>query len=89
LTDLVLSNECYSVLKTEEDCRKTYILNLDYENNKTIFWYYSVTNEQIQIKGYRPKKLKKELPLLTSIPDFREPNRNKLFNKLDSWILMS
>lgn len=79
--------EVFSFQKNVEDFEKTYVLDLDYEQKMTKFYSFSVTQAQKNTATYRPKVFTKELPPLPKRPDFS--NKESLFQKFESWIIMS
>jgi hypothetical protein len=73
----------------DEVSEKVYILNLDYENNKTLFRYYTFTMEENKDIGFEPEYFEKDLPLLSVRPNFKIEDRTKLIDRMNGWILMS
>ncbi len=86
---IVNSDESFSLTRKVDDLEKVYMVNIDYENNNTMLWYYTCSKEQLEDKDYSPNIFEKQLPLLKSRPNFNLKDRDKLFSRLDNWILMS
>lgn len=86
---LINSDEAFSLKRKVDDLEKVYMVNISYENKNTTLWYYTCTDEQAKDKDYTPKIFEKQLPLLKTRPNFDLKDRDKLFARLDNWILMS
>lgn len=78
-------NFCFKVITN--DLEKVYMLNLDYESDKTRLWHYVVTAAQRDDEHYEPKLFEKEMPLMGVRPKFE--NKDKFIDRMDSWILIS
>jgi hypothetical protein len=78
-------NFCFKVITN--DVEKVYMLNLDYESDKTRLWHYVVTAAQRDDEHYEPKLFSKEMPLVGMRPKFE--NKTKFIDRMDSWILIS
>lgn len=83
------SYEAFSIVHHKNDTQKVYMMQMDYVNDKTILWYYSATNDQMNDDKFRPKLLEKILPALKIRPNLDIQNRSKLISRLDNWILIS
>lgn len=86
---LANKDESFSINTYNEGLEKVYMMQLDYELNKTVIYHYSITDEQKQIKGFEPNTFEKDLPLLKNRPDLSQENRQKLVDRFNNWILMS
>ena len=80
---------CIFKVQQDNGDEKLYILNIDYENQATVLRFCKTTAEQRSTEDFEPKMFKKDLPLLSVRPNFDLADRDKLINRLDSWILMS
>lgn len=78
-------NFCFKVINNELE--KVYMLNLDYESDKTRLWHYTVTSAQRDDEYFEPKLFEKEMPLVGVRPKFE--NKDKFIDRMDSWILIS
>lgn len=89
--DESLSNkdETFAIKTDDGSMEKIYILHLNYGDKKTILWHYTVTTDQRKDSTFKPSVFEKELPELTVRPKLGVEDRDKLINKLDSWVLMS
>lgn len=89
--DLVNRDESFTFKKMMLNGQeKVYLLNLDSENQKTKFYYYTTTFEQRQDPDFEPKCFEKDdMPLMKTRLDLKIEHRDKLLSKLDTWILFS
>lgn len=90
--DIVNKHETYSFKKKNNDLEKIYILDLDWEKNKTSLWFYTVTDAQAADKNFKAEDINdfhKELPLLKKRPKVGPGDQEKLIDRLESWIIMS
>lgn len=87
--DIANRDEYFVIKNKVEDLEKIYIVILDNEEKKTTFQHYSVTDQQSLIENFAPNLFEKEMPLLNNRLNFEETNKEKLLNRLDSWVLMS
>lgn len=86
---IINRDENYAIKHKINDLEKIYLLSLNNIDNKTLFWQYSVTDEQMKDEKYQPTVFEKELPLI-KCPDLSSDDyKMKFINKMDSWILMS
>jgi hypothetical protein len=65
------------------------MVNIDYENEQTVLFYYTRTDKEAKDKKFRPKIFEKVLPKLNIRTNFDMQYRDKLFSRLDNWVLMS
>lgn len=84
---LVVCDESFCFKQITPELEKVYIMNLDYETSKTRLWHYSANAIQRDDSQYEPKVFEKEMPLLSVRPKFEQ--KEKLIDRLDSWILIS
>ncbi len=79
------------IFKTQHDggLEKVYILSLDYESKLTTLRFFKTTDKDRANRDFEPKIFKKELPLLNVRPNFDMSERDKLIDRLNSWIIMS
>jgi hypothetical protein len=82
-----IANEHFTILDKKENSEKVYVLTVSHEDNKTYLMYYSVDNEQTSDEAFTPKVFTKELPLLKTSPD--PSDKDKLLERMNSWIIMS
>lgn len=75
--------------RRDENSEKVYILNLDYENNKSLFRYYTFTLDESVDPTFEPEYFEKDLPLFPVRPNFKLEDRAKLIDRMNGWILMS
>jgi len=75
--------------RSNPEVEKNYILKLNYEAKSTKLFYYTATPEQAKDTSFEPNIFEKEMPLPPVRPNFDLESRDKLINRLDSWILMS
>jgi hypothetical protein len=87
--NLVIATEQYAFKKSNEELTKAYMVSLDHEEKKTLFWHYAFTPEQEANEDYEPKIFEKVMPLLPHGLKMEIENRENLFSKFESWILMS
>lgn len=88
---LINRDETFVFKKINEDkLEKVYVLNLDYEDEHTKLWHYTITPEQKEDKDFEPNIFEKnDLPLLRSRPDLSLEARDQLISRFDGWILLS
>jgi hypothetical protein len=86
---LVNQEEVFSFSREVNGIEKVYMLNLDSHNKKTIFMHYTADEDQRKDKDYSPNVFEKEIPNLTTRPNFSANNRERLLDRFDSWIIMS
>jgi len=86
---IVNTNEAFSLSRKVNDVEKIYMVNIDYENEETVLLYYTRTDKEAKDKKFRPKIFEKVLPKLNIRPNFDIQYRDKLFSRLDNWVLMS
>jgi hypothetical protein len=89
LSNLINQDEALSFTKTNNGVEKIYMLQMDGENNKTIFMHYAVNEEQKKDKDYSPNVFEREMPPLTVRPNFSQANRERLLDRFDSWVIIS
>lgn len=87
--DLVIASEQYAFKKKNQELEKVYLVSLDFEDKKTLFWHYAFTPEQEAMADYEPKLFEKTYPLPAHGFKMEMENRENLFSKFESWILMS
>lgn len=87
-SNLVNNEEVLSFSRNVDGVEKVYMLNLNGHDNKTIFMHYSVEDGQ-EDPSYSPNVFEKEIPNLVNRPNFSLPNRDRLLDRFDSWIIMS
>lgn len=88
--DTVNATEQFSFKNnTNPELEKVYLVSLDFEEKKTSFWHYAFTKEQEADDNFEPKLLEKFLPTMPSKLKLDLENRENLFSKFESWILMS
>ncbi len=73
----------------EDGLEKVYILSLDYEFKLTTLRFFKTFPQDRLSEDFEPKIFKKELPLLGVHPNFDISERDKLIDRLNSWIIMS
>lgn len=85
-SDVYTINECesFSITRYDKNIEKVYMCNINYKNNKTTMWHYTV-NDSVRKKSFRPKTFEKDYPL--SKIDMSDTD--KLIKKFDSWILLT
>lgn len=86
---IINSDESLSMTRIKDGIERVYMVNIDYEHDKTVLWYYSVTEEQAKQKSYTPNIFEKSLPSLKRRPKFDKEHIDKFIDRLDNWILMS
>lgn len=87
--DLINRNESFSFNTRTAEVEKVYMIDLDHQDKKTTFWYYTVNEEERKIPYFKPKILEKEMPLLTVRPKLDLQDREKLLSRLNSWVILS
>lgn len=88
--DIVNATEQFSFKNTTNpELEKVYLVSLDFEDKKTSFWHYAFTKEQEADENFEPKLLEKVLPTMPSKLKLDFDNRENLYSKFESWILMS
>lgn len=86
---LLNRDESFVIKSKINSLEKIYIISLNYEEDKTIFWYYTVSDDQKEQENYEPNIFEKEMPLLNVRPNFDPKNRENLLNRFDNWIMYS
>jgi hypothetical protein len=84
---IINRDEYYVVKNKTGNLEKVYVIVLDNEEKKTVFHHYTVTDEEASKEDFEPKLLEREMPLLNNRINFEDKER--LFNRLDSWVIMS
>jgi len=87
--NIINKDEAFSFKRKTKEIEKVYMLNFDYEDKNTTLWYFTITSEEKLMKDFKPKLFHKKLPLLSMKLKTSLEDREKLFDKLDSWIIMS
>lgn len=87
--DIVNRDEHFAFKRKQGNLEKVYFLNLDHEQSKTILYYYVTTEEQRAMDNFDPSIFDIELDFVMDRPDLAIANRELLYNKFDSWIVMS
>jgi len=87
--EIVNKDESFAFNSIEDNLEKVYMMNLDHEKKETMLWYYSVTEEDKKVKGFRPKLFEKSVPLLSNRPKLGREDRARLIERFDGWIIMS
>lgn len=87
--DLIQKHESYSFKTRIKNNERVYMLDLDWEKKETSLWFYSVTEEEKKIKGFKPNIFEKKMPLLKNRPKVDLENRQRLLDRFDGWIIMS
>jgi hypothetical protein len=89
--DLLNRDESFVFKKSwDEGVERVYFLNLNSEDRKTQFYYYTTTPEERAKADFEPKHFEIEnLPPLKYRLDFSLANRDKLLDKFDTWITFS
>lgn len=87
--ELVNKDESFAFNVLNKELEKVYMMKMDYEVKDTTLWHYVVTNEEKKIEGFRPNVFEKTLPLLGVRPNFSLPDRQRLIDRFDGWIIMS
>ncbi len=85
--EMINSSECFAFKDVKDNFERVYILNLDYEEDKTKLWFYKADPKQREDENYDPPLFEKELPMINVRPQFEQ--RDKLISRLESWVLMS
>jgi len=85
--EIINKDEYYVVKNKIGDLEKVYLIVLDNEEKKTIFHHYAVTDAEAAQENFEPKLLEREMPLLNTRINFED--REKLINRLESWIIFS
>jgi hypothetical protein len=89
-TESDLSTEVFTfITQLNTGQEKVFVLDLDYENKNTVLRSFTVTPEEKAQADFEPLYFKKELPLLSVRPDLTIENRERLTDRLNSWILLS
>lgn len=86
--DIINAHETYTLQSNKDDLDKIYILDLNWQKNKTTLWHYAVNTEQKKTRGFKPHIFEKEMDAIKSRPNLKE-GTSKLLDRLDGWILMS
>lgn len=84
-----LGKESFSFSVKESNLEKVFILNMNYENNTTTLYYYSVNNEDLEKEVFTPNCFEKTMDLLKIRPNFNLEDRGKLIERLNNWIILS
>ncbi len=80
--------EVFSFMKKSNNIDNIYILQLNGPSCKTKFTYFTADEDQKNDKNYDPKLFEKEFTL-NSRPNFDLNERDKLFDRMSSWINFS
>jgi len=84
---IINRDEYYVVKNKTGDLEKVYLIVLDNEEKKTVFHHYTVTDVEAAQENFEPKLLEREMPLLNTRINFED--KEKLINRLESWVIMS
>ena len=84
---LINYDENFSISRFVNNVEKIYVVNINYEQNKTVLWHYSCDEEQAKDKSYIPDMFEKTFPKAQL--KFDSKNKEKLMDRFDNWILMS
>lgn len=84
-----IGKESFSFKVRELDLEKVFILNMNYENSTTTLYYYSVKDEDLEKENFTPNMFEKTMDLLKVRPNFNLEDRDKLIERLNSWIILS
>jgi len=85
-SDLVNKDESFCLKARKEGLDKFYLLSRDMETQTTKVWYFTMTDKQRVDKTFRPDIFQKELPLIAR-PSM--DNKNKILERINSWIVLS
>lgn len=85
------SNEGFSItsIDNNKDIEKVFLLNFDYTNNVTDFYFYSSSEEERNEENFKPKLLIQSMPILLNRPYFDNESKIRLIQKMESWVMMS
>jgi hypothetical protein len=86
--EFVNREEVFSFVKNSNNIDNVYVLQLNGPSGKTNFTYFTVNEEQKNNKNYEPKLFEKEFTLKNR-PNFDLNERDKLFNRMSSWVNFS
>lgn len=87
--DLIMRHESYSFKDIKNGFEKVYMVNLDYEDKHTTLWHYATTTEEREKADFTPNMFKKDMPLLKTRIKSGIEDRERLIDRLNSWILVS
>ena len=80
-------HEAFALKEADGDKEKVYMVNIDHENDRTRLWHYTVNEEQKKSDYFEANLFEKEMPLVKKAFNFE--NRQKLLDRLSSWVIMS
>jgi hypothetical protein len=85
------SDESFSIVTMDDDknIEKVFALTLSNETDSTIFYFYSCSKEERMQENFEPKVFEKNMPLLPTRPSFTSEGKERLIQKMESWIMMS
>ena len=76
--------------QNQEGLERVYLLNVSYEDVKTQLFHWSSTPEQRCQEGFEPNIfVKDDLPLLLEFPNLELSERDRLIDRLNSWVVLS
>jgi hypothetical protein len=87
--DLLMKHEAYSFKDIKNENERVYMVNLDYEKKQTTLWHYATTTEEREKEDFKPNLFSKEMPLLKTRIKAGIDDRERLIDRLNSWILVS
>lgn len=87
--ELVPRHEDWCFYSHTPELSKVYMIAMHYDKKETEIWHYTVTPEEAQTKGWKPKMFTKKLPLLPHRPAISKADWPKMVDRFESWILMS
>lgn len=85
------SDESFCIVTIDDDknIEKVFGLIFNNETDSTIFYFYSSSKKERAQENFEPKIFEKNMPLLPTRPSFTPEGKEKLIQKMESWIMMS
>jgi len=85
------ANESFNIVSMDHDenIEEVFGLSMNYAENLTDFYFYSSSREERDKDDFEPKIFEKHMPLLPTRPSFSLEGKERLIQKMKSWIFMS
>jgi hypothetical protein len=87
--DIVNGKEAFCLKVKTKELEKVYTIEVNDEEKKTNFWYYSVSESEKAKTYFKPNLFSKEMPLLPTRFKLDLRDRSNLIDRLDAWLIMS
>jgi hypothetical protein len=86
---IINRNEAFSISNTQNDIERFFSLAIDYLENKTTFYHYTLDKNLAGPLTGDVSLFEKTFNNLIVRPDFSIENRDKLLSKFNNWLMLS